>query len=97
MYVTAGAAGRSLYAFTAPDSYEGHENEVDSVSSFICLKDGAKQPETVAWSRVRYLNYSFLRVDVTPAPRGRQTTLTVSGIAETGDRIDHFTVSRTAK
>ncbi|MFG2883920.1 fibronectin type III domain-containing protein [Streptomyces sp. NPDC048297] len=97
VYVTAGAAGRSLYAFSAPDSYEGHENEVDSVSSFICLKDGARQNETVAWSRVRYLNYSFLRVDVTPAPRGRQTTLKVSGIAETGDRIDHFTVSRTAK
>ncbi len=28
VYVTAGAAGRSLYAFTAPDSYEGHLNEV---------------------------------------------------------------------
>ena len=31
VYVTAGAAGRSLYAFTAPLSYEGHENEVESV------------------------------------------------------------------
>ncbi|MEV0179498.1 metallophosphoesterase family protein [Streptomyces sp. NPDC050625] len=96
VYVTAGAAGRSLYAFSAPDSYEGHEHEVDSVASFICLKDG-KQNETVTWSRVRYLNYSFLRVDVTPAPKGRYTTLKVSGIAETGDRIDHFTVARRAK
>ncbi|MFJ5030989.1 purple acid phosphatase family protein [Streptomyces sp. NPDC088560] len=96
VYVTAGAAGRSLYAFTAPDSYEGHEHEVDSVASFINTKDG-KVNETVTWSRVRYLDYSFLRVDVTPAPRGRQTTLTVSGIAETGERIDRFTVSRRAK
>ncbi|MFJ3661111.1 purple acid phosphatase family protein [Streptomyces sp. NPDC090119] len=96
VYVTAGAAGRSLYAFTAPDTYEGHEHEVESVSSFVNLKDG-KKPETVAWSRVRYLDYSFLRVDVTPAPRGRHTTLTVSGIAETGERIDHFTVARRAK
>ncbi|MFF7964566.1 purple acid phosphatase family protein [Streptomyces sp. NPDC007903] len=96
VYVTAGAAGRSLYAFTAPDTYEGHEHEVESVSSFVNLKDG-KRPETVAWSRVRYLDYSFLRVDVNPAPRGRHTTLTVSGIAETGERIDHFTVSRRAK
>ncbi|MEU7417907.1 purple acid phosphatase family protein [Streptomyces antibioticus] len=96
VYVTAGAAGRSLYAFSAPDSYEGHENEVDSVASFVNLKDGRKN-ETVTWSRVRYLNYSFLRVDVTPAPKGRPTTLTVQGIAETGDRIDHFTVSRRAK
>ncbi|MFF0716935.1 purple acid phosphatase family protein [Streptomyces bauhiniae] len=96
VYVTAGAAGRSLYAFTAPDTYEGHEHEVESVSSFVNLKDG-KKPETITWSRVRYLDYSFLRVDVTPAPRGRHTTLTVSGIAETGERIDHFTVARRAK
>ncbi|MFF9166383.1 MULTISPECIES: purple acid phosphatase family protein [unclassified Streptomyces] len=96
VYVTAGAAGRSLYAFSAPDSYEGHEHEVDSVASFVNLK-GGKQNETVAWSRVRYLNYSFLRVDVEPAPKGRWTTLKVQGIAETGDRIDHFTVARRAK
>ncbi len=30
VYVTAGAAGRSPYAFSAPDSYEGHEHETDS-------------------------------------------------------------------
>ncbi|MER6269577.1 metallophosphoesterase family protein [Streptomyces sp900105755] len=96
VYVTAGAAGRSLYAFTAPDSYEGHLNEVDSVASFVNTKDG-KVNETVAWSRVRYLNYSFLRVDVEPAPRGQYAKLKVSGIAETGDRIDHFTVARKAK
>lgn len=96
VYVTAGAAGRSLYAFTAPDSYEGHLNEVDSVASFVNTKDG-KVNETVAWSRVRYLNYSFLRVDVEPASRGRYAKLKVSGIAETGDRIDHFTVARKAR
>ncbi|MFI6434900.1 purple acid phosphatase family protein [Streptomyces sp. NPDC050759] len=96
VYVTAGAAGRSLYAFSAPDSYEGHLNEQDSVASFINTKDG-KVNETVAWSRVRYLNYSFLRVDVEPAPRGHYAKLKVSGIAETGDRIDHFTVARKAK
>ena len=97
VYVTAGAAGRGLYAFTAPDSYEGHEHEVDSVSSFVCLADGARQKETVEWSRVRYLDYSFLRVDVEPAPKGHWATLKVQGIAETGDRIDHFTVARRAK
>ncbi|MET7480990.1 metallophosphoesterase family protein [Streptomyces sp. NPDC005648] len=96
VYVTAGAAGRSLYAFTAPDSYEGHLNEQDSVASFINTKDG-KVNETVAWSRVRYLNYSFLRVDVEPAAKGRYAKLKVQGIAETGDRIDHFTVARKAK
>lgn len=70
VYVTAGAAGRSLYSFTAPLPYEGHENEVESVPSCINTKEG-KQNETVTWSRVRYLDYSFLRVDVKPAPKPR--------------------------
>ncbi|MEU9134659.1 metallophosphoesterase family protein [Streptomyces sp. NPDC048404] len=96
VYVTAGAAGRSLYAFSAPESYEGKENEVESVASFVNLKEG-KQNETVAWSRVRYLNYSFLRVDVQPAPKGRLATLKVRGIAETGAEVDHFTIARRAK
>ncbi|MFD9119570.1 purple acid phosphatase family protein [Streptomyces bottropensis] len=96
VYVTAGAAGRSLYSFTAPLSYEGHENEVESVPSYINTKAG-KQNETVTWSRVRYLDYSFLRVDVKPAPKGHWATLTVRGIAETGARVDHFTVARRAK
>ncbi|MFF9620055.1 fibronectin type III domain-containing protein [Streptomyces griseosporeus] len=96
VYVTAGAAGRSLYAFSAEQSYEGHEKDLDSVASFVCVQ-GGKQAETVEWSRVRYLDYSFLRVDVTPAPRGRYATLKVQGIAETGERVDHFTVARRAK
>lgn len=69
MYVTAGAAGRSLCAFSAPLSYEGNEHDVDSVASFVSVR-GGKQDETVAWSRVRCLDYSFLRVDVTPRRRG---------------------------
>ncbi|MGW0332112.1 purple acid phosphatase family protein [Streptomyces sp. NPDC003011] len=97
VYVTAGAAGRSLYAFSADESYEGRVKDDDAVSSFVCLKDGARQQETVAWSRVRYLDYSFLRVDVTPAARGRTATLKVRGIAETGEQVDHFTVARKAR
>ncbi|MFH8937798.1 purple acid phosphatase family protein [Streptomyces griseosporeus] len=96
VYVTAGAAGRSLYAFSAEQSYEGHEKDLDSVASFVCVQ-GGKQAETVEWSRVRYFDYSFLRVDVTPAPKGRYATLKVQGIAETGERVDHFTVARRAK
>jgi hypothetical protein len=86
-----------LYAFSADQSYEGHEKDNEAVSSFVCLKDGARQKETVAWSRVRYLDYSFLRVDVTPAAQGRHATLTVRGIAENGEQVDHFTVARRAK
>ncbi|MFJ6066972.1 fibronectin type III domain-containing protein [Streptomyces tendae] len=96
VYVTAGAAGKSLYAFSAEQSYQGHEKDVESVSSFVCV-DGGRQSEDVAWSRVRYLDYSFLRVDVTPASRGRLATLKVRGIAETGETVDHFTVARRAR
>ncbi len=66
------------------------------MASFVNVK-GGKQNETVAWSRVRYLDYSFLRVDVTPAPTGRTATLKVRGIAESGEQVDHFTVARRAK
>lgn len=95
VYVTAGAAGRGLYAFSADQSYEGPEKDLECVPSYVVEKDG-KRNETVAWSRVRYLDYSFPRVDVTPAAKGRYAELTVSGIAEAGERIDHFTVARRA-
>ena len=92
MYVTAGAAGRSLYSFNAPLSYEGHENEVDSVASFINTKE--RQAE-----RDRHLVAGALPRLLLPA-RGRRTrgqgstaTLTVRGIAETGEQVDHFTVA----
>ena len=95
VYVTAGAAGRSLYAFSAPLSYEGHENEVESVSSFINAKGGKSERDRQLVSGP-VLDYSFLRVDVTPASQGRTATLRVRGIAETGAEVDHFTVAREA-
>jgi hypothetical protein len=52
-YVAAGGAGASLYAFSAPDSYEGAVNNVASVGSYVNQSGGAQVPESVAWSRVR--------------------------------------------
>ncbi|MEV6734774.1 MULTISPECIES: metallophosphoesterase family protein [unclassified Streptomyces] len=91
VYVTAGAAGRSLYSFPVPDSYEGHVADRDSVESYRWVKGGAKATETVEWSRVRYTNYSFLAVEV---ETGRSPKLKVSALAETGQRIDHFEIQR---
>ncbi|MCP2312499.1 purple acid phosphatase family protein [Kitasatospora paracochleata] len=96
VYVTAGAAGRSLYSFDAPDTYEGHEHRVEEVDTFHFAKGGVKVPEKVQWSRVRYTGYSFIKVDVAPAHRGRTTTMTVTALAEDGTRIDHYTVARRA-
>lgn len=91
VYVTAGGAGKSLYDFPAPDSYEGHLNDQESVPTYHWVKGGAKATETVEWSRVRYTGYSFLAVEVTT---GRQAALKVSALAESGERIDHFEIRR---
>ncbi|MFJ4669063.1 purple acid phosphatase family protein [Kitasatospora purpeofusca] len=94
VYVTAGAAGRSLYRFDAPDSYEGHEKRVDSVDTYYFAKGGGKVTETVEWSRVRYTGYSFIKVDVKPAHLGQKSEMTVTALAEDGTRVDHYTILR---
>ncbi|WP_145908452.1 purple acid phosphatase family protein [Kitasatospora viridis] len=96
VYVTAGAAGRSLYSFDAPQTYEGHENRVDEVKTFHFAKGGVQVPETVEWSRVRYLGYSFIKVEVTPAAVGKKSSMKVTALTETGQQIDHYTILRTA-
>jgi len=97
IYVTAGGAGGRLYNFPVQDSYEGHVANLDSVETYRWVKGGWRAPETVEWSRVRYTGYSFLAVEVEPAPRGHTTTLTVSALSESAERVDHFVVARTAK
>jgi purple acid phosphatase-like protein/calcineurin-like phosphoesterase family protein len=96
VYVTAGGAGRSLYSFPVPDSYEGHQQAPIEVPSYYWDSAGNKVTETIQWSRVRYTGYSFLAVDVAPASPGRTTTLTVRAIAENGSEIDRFVIRREA-
>jgi hypothetical protein len=95
-YVTAGAAGRGLYSFAAPDSYFGHERDVDEVESHVSNPAGHHVEERVGWSRVRYTGYSFLAVDVAPAAPGSTTTLTLRALTELGTQIDHLTIARKA-
>ncbi|MEU2868428.1 metallophosphoesterase family protein [Streptomyces olivoreticuli] len=91
VYVTAGGAGKSLYDFPVPDSYEGHVKNLESVATYHWEKGGKEHKETVEWSRVRYTGYSFLAVECEPGPRPR---LRVTALAESGARIDHFEVTR---
>ncbi|MGW3624119.1 purple acid phosphatase family protein [Streptomyces sp. NPDC000880] len=91
VYVTAGGAGKALYSFPVPDSYEGHVADLESVPSYHWDKDGVKATEAVEWSRVRYTGFSFLAVEVTT---GKRPELKVSALAETGERVDHFTITR---
>lgn len=66
-------------------------------------RQGTKVPESIEWSQVRYLGYAFIAVDVRPAHRGRETTMTIRTLADalpgTGLRyveIDELTLRRRA-
>ncbi|MGW2327300.1 purple acid phosphatase family protein [Streptomyces sp. NPDC001700] len=94
VYVTAGGAGADLYEFPVPDSYEGHVKDLDEVKSYHWTKDGEKNKDTVEWSRVRYTGFSFLAVEVEP---GTNPRLSVTALAESGERVDHFEVTRSRR
>ncbi|AXK36079.1 phosphoesterase [Streptomyces armeniacus] len=94
VYVTAGGGGKKLYDFPVPDSYEGHEDERDHVPTFHWTGPDEQEGDRVEWSRVRYTGFSFLAVESRPGTAGRAPKLEVTALAETGRRIDRFTVER---
>ena len=96
MYVTAGGAGQSLYSFPygVKDSFEGKVADRESVESFYWTKSQERHEDTVEWSRVRYTGYSFLSVEAEAGAPGTAPRLTVSALAQSGERIDHFEVRR---
>ncbi|MFC1439502.1 metallophosphoesterase family protein [Streptacidiphilus sp. N1-10] len=96
VYVTAGAAGRSLYSFDYADTYEGNEHRVDELVTYHWEKGSVKVAETIDWSRVRYTGYSFLRVDVVPARKGATAKLKLTALTESGTAFDHLTIEREA-
>lgn len=91
VYVTAGGAGKALYSFPVPDSFEGHVKDLDSVHTYHWVKGTQKSEEEVEWSRVRYTGFSFLAV---AARGGAHPRLRVTTLAETGERVDHFDIVR---
>jgi hypothetical protein len=94
-YVTAGAAGKSLYSFSAADSYEGDIDSLPSVTTYVNGPGGSTTDETVTWSRVRYTGYCLLVGQVTPPDFRGNTTLLLRGLDENGNEVDRFTLSRT--
>jgi hypothetical protein len=93
-YIAVGGAGKSLYSFSAPDSYEGNIDNVPSVSTYVNESGGTEVDQTVAWSQVRYTGYALLVVDVVPPTWGRPATLAVNALDENGTPVDTFTLSR---
>lgn len=95
-YVTAGGAGKSLYSFSAADSYEGNIDDIPSVSTYVNEAGGTTDNETVTWSQVRYTGYCLLVVEATPAGPGGANTLLLRGLNEYGVEVDRVTLSRKA-
>lgn len=95
VYVTAGGGGRELYDFPVPDSYRGRVEERDEVPAFHWTKSRDRNPDRVAWSRVRYTGFSFLAVE--SRPDGGGPRLEVTALAASGRRVDHFVVVRAGR
>jgi hypothetical protein len=94
-YVAAGGAGKSLYSFSAADSYEGKVDNVTSVASYVNEPGGTTTNETVNWSRVRYTGYCLLVLESQPGwRRGVPSTLRLRGLDEAGAELDRVDLVR---
>ncbi|WP_067819465.1 metallophosphoesterase [Nocardia inohanensis] len=95
VYYTVGGGGRPRYGFQpgSPETYRGHEVPDTAVpNSYVWLSGGKKQDEAAPWSRVRFRNYSFLRVDVRPGFFSSE--MDVVAVDEYGREFDKLTYRR---
>ena len=61
-------------------------------NSYVWTAHGDKNPEAVGWSRVRFANYAFVRVDVRPGQLVSE--MDVVGVDEYGREFDKVTYRR---
>ncbi|CAN5514252.1 metallophosphoesterase [soil metagenome] len=95
VYYTVGCGGRPRYDFQPGEleSYRGHELADTYVpNSYVWDSQGAKQTEAVGWSRVRFRNYAFIRVDVRPGVLVSE--MDVTAVDEYGQEFDTVTYRR---
>jgi hypothetical protein len=107
-YATVGTAGTPRYAWTGAHETDrnfkagkGSGTTVfgdakTQVGPYVNERDFSTTFETVDWSQARYADYGFIALDVTPAPHGRRTTMTLRFINEQGRELDRVVFSRTA-
>ena len=98
LYYTVGSAGRPRYSFQPGEmqSYRGHELPDTFVpNSYVWTVNGQQQPEEVGWSRVRFLNYAFIRVDVRPGILVSE--MDVVAVDEYGREFDKLTLRRAVR
>jgi len=95
VYYTVGCAGRPRYNFQPGEleSYRGNALADTFVpDSYVWTAQGAKQDEAVSWSRVRFSNYAFIRVDVRPG--AFVSEMDVVAVDEYGREFDKLTYRR---
>jgi hypothetical protein len=95
VYYTVGCGGRPRYDFQPgeQESYRGNEADDTFVDdSYVWTADGGKQTEAVGWSRVRFRNYAFVRIDVRPG--ALISEMDVTAVDEYGREFDKLTYRR---
>ncbi|MFF2552418.1 metallophosphoesterase [Nocardia sp. NPDC058058] len=95
VYYTVGGGGRPRYGFQpgSQESYRGNEVPDTAVpNSYVWNSGGAKTDEAAPWSRVRFRNYSFIRVDVRPGFFSSE--MDVIAVDEYGREFDKVTYRR---
>ncbi|RJO80055.1 phosphoesterase [Nocardia panacis] len=95
VYYTVGGGGRPRYGFQpgSPETFRGSEVADTAVpNSYVWTPDGTKQDEGAPWSRVRFRNYSFLRIDVRPGVFSSE--MDVVAVDEYGGEFDRVTYRR---
>jgi hypothetical protein len=107
-YVTAGTAGTPRYGWTGarePDrNFAAGKGSGTVVAGnaktekgpYVSELDFSERFETVDWSQARYADYGFVALDVTPAPAGTRTTMTLRFINQQGKELDRVVFSRTS-
>jgi calcineurin-like phosphoesterase family protein/TAT (twin-arginine translocation) pathway-exported protein len=95
VYYTVGSGGRRCqnYQPGEQETYRGSELADTFVpNSYVRTADGGKQDESVNWSRVRYNNHAFIRVDVRPG--SFVSEMDVVAVDEYGREFDKLTYRR---
>ena len=95
VYYTVGSGGRPRTSFQpgSLDSYRGDELADTFVpNSYVWAAPDDTYAEAVAWSRVRFRNYAFIRVDVRPG--FFVSEMDVVAVDEYGREFDRLTFRR---
>jgi len=95
VYYAVGCAGRPRYKFQPGERQTYRGNQITDTfvpNSYVWTAQGDQQNEAVTWSRVRYRNYGFIRVEVRPG--FFVSEMDVVAVDEYGREFDKLTFRR---